>query len=160
MFPCFIVGLFPLGRPTLSLAKFESIAAKNQWIEFKSIYCFNVFLCRHWYNGGVEWKSTNCSFEDEGGVLSCFEDELDIVGEEEIDPNLRIDIGHIVDIVNPKKRLEDRYNLMEPSELDSKTLWWNFDMRMNECVIFAIVRMHKMLIVELCKWNWVELWCV
>lgn len=55
-------------------------------------------------------------------MLSCFEDELDIVGEEEIDPNLRIDIGHIVDIVNPKKRLEDRYNLMEPSELDSKTL--------------------------------------
>lgn len=27
----------------------------------------------------------DCSFEDEGGMLSCFEDELDIIGEEEID---------------------------------------------------------------------------
>lgn len=30
----------------------------------------------------------DCSFEDEGGMLFRFEDELDIIGEEEIDPNL------------------------------------------------------------------------
>ena len=60
-----------------------------------------------------------------------------------------IEIGGIVDKVNPKWRLKETYSLMDPSDLDFITLWLNGDMRVIERVIFAVVSVC----IECRLWN-------